>query len=134
MSSEDWSEKSCVFCLKPVKDPMLLVCDHNICASCLEEAMLFSEAILSFSGKDQSKETESCVSCPLCGSKTKQSEVKPNLVLRALASSEAQIAEAPENKLVCGFCQEPATKVCPFCGALCDKHSDFLHNTFKLFF
>jgi len=126
MSSEDWTVKSCVFCLKPVKDPMLLVCDHNICSSCLEEAMLFSEAILSFSGKDD-KDTESCVSCPLCGSKTKQSEVKPNLVLRALASSEAQIAEAAEKKLVCGFCQEPATKICPFCGALCDKHSEFLH-------
>jgi len=131
MSSEDWNNQTCVFCLKHVKDPMLLVCGHNVCAACLDEALLFSEAIASFSSERKTdaekKESGSCVACPLCGGKTKQSQVKPNIVLRAVVSSEAQLAEAADSKPVCGFCKEPATKVCAFCGTLCDKHSQFLH-------
>jgi len=129
----------CVFCVKPLKDPVTLVCGHNLCASCLEEASLFSEAISSFAdtkNKDSDdtngdeKKNGFFFVCPICRSKTPKDEIKPNLVLRAVVSCNAQIAEAaanPDNKLVCGFCKEPATKICVFCGTLCDKHSDFLH-------
>jgi len=125
---------SCVFCLKPLKDPMTLVCGHNICAACVEEASLFSQAMAALDAKNaaegEGKKVDSFLACPLCGSKTSKSEIKPNIVLGAVAFCEALIAEAdatPEKKLLCGFCKEPATKMCVFCGALCEKHSDFLH-------
>jgi len=121
----------CVFCQKPLKDPVSLTCGHDLCAACVDEAYLFSEVISSFKNLNKSdedeKETEILLGCPLCGSKTRRADVKPNLVLRAIASCQSQIAAAPGNKLSCGFCEKPATKLCVFCGPLCDEHSNFLH-------
>jgi len=129
---------TCVFCQKDLKDPMVLKCGHSICAGCVEDSLLFSEVVEMFAPQKRKKTEENvekgsipnCVKCPLCNTKTLRDEIKPNIVLRAVAEREAQVAAAAnssDKKIFCGFCKEPATKMCVFCGPLCDKHSDFLH-------
>jgi len=91
---------TCVFCQKDLKDPMVLKCGHSICAGCVEDSLLFSEVVEMFAPQKRKKTEENvekgsipnCVKCPLCNTKTLRDEIKPNIVLRAVAEREAQVA------------------------------------------
>lgn len=71
-------EMTCPVCLELFKEPFMLPCSHNFCASCLKQ-LLLANSIRNVSDNKN-------LICPSCRRITKIEDAKPNLVVNNMVS------------------------------------------------
>lgn len=134
----------CTLCFETLKNPFILKCQHNLCEECVKRAETLHKAFVTLEPPNKKKQEPASdkpsLACPLCGVISTVEECRPNITLRNVLGLQknAAVLDLPGDdsaedstdsgkKSVCGFCKEPATVFCAFCGPLCQEHSDFLH-------
>ncbi|KAM9305475.1 uncharacterized protein PAF06_014035 [Gastrophryne carolinensis] len=106
-------ELNCSICLNVYSNPVMLICGHNFCFSCIKTVL-------------DSQDTSAVYSCPECREEFDERPKLPkNLKLCSIVENCLVPEHLRDNGIYCTYCESdiPASKTCLHCEAsLCNNH------------